>query len=347
MTFENLQKILTLKLTKGIGNKRGKEIIDKNQWDKVDFNNPLTKQKVEKEIEKIQKKKVSVVTLLDSNYPPLLKEIYDPPLILYYFGNIDAHLPVAVVGTRNHTRYGAKACSVFSQELTHGGATVVSGFAPGIDTIAHKTAVESKKPTIAVLGCGVDFNYPPENLKLKREVVQNGGAIVSEFALGTEPAAYHFPMRNRIISGLSLALLMIEGKISSGALITAKLAAEQGRSVYVLPGSVFEESFLGNHTLLREGGILARSGSDILADLGHTTLIKEKDSKQKEAFLTKKRDFILTEEEKLVFELLETHTPLEFLISQTGMAPAKLLSLLTQLALKGAVEEKGGFYFKA
>lgn len=210
----------------------------------------------------------SLITLEDPAYPLRLAEIYDPPLLLFVRGRmLEAELPcVAIVGTRRATPYGIRMAEKFGRELAARGITVVSGMANGIDTAAHRGALEAGGNTIAVLGCGVDVVYPQQNADLMKEIIARG-SVVSQFPMGTSPSPGHFPYRNRIISGMSLGTLVIEAPLSSGALITARQAAEQGREVFAIPGQIGVTNSQGPHLLIREGAKLVESIEDILVEL--------------------------------------------------------------------------------
>ncbi len=210
----------------------------------------------------------SLITLEDPAYPLRLAEIYDPPLLLFIRGRmLEAESPcVAIVGTRRATPYGVRMAEKFGRELAARGITVVSGMANGIDTAAHRGALEAGGNTIAVLGCGVDVVYPQQNADLMKEIIAKG-SVVSQFPMGTTPSPGHFPYRNRIISGMSLGTLVIEAPLSSGALITARQAAEQGREVFAIPGQIGVTNSQGPHLLIREGAKLVESVEDILVEL--------------------------------------------------------------------------------
>lgn len=210
----------------------------------------------------------SVITLEDPAYPLRLAEIYDPPLLLFVRGRmLEAEQPcVAVVGTRRATPYGIRMAEKFGRELAARGVTVVSGMANGIDAAAHRGALEAGGNTIAVLGCGVDVVYPRQNAELMNEIVAKG-SVVSQFPMGTTPSPGHFPYRNRIISGMCLGTLIVEAPLSSGALITARQAAEQGREVFAVPGQIGVVNSQGPHLLIREGAKLVETVEDILVEL--------------------------------------------------------------------------------
>lgn len=211
---------------------------------------------------------VSLVTMDDEAYPPRLAEIYDPPLALFVRGNLrpEDEASVAMVGTRKASPYGVHMAETLARELAQRGITVVSGMATGIDSAAHRGAMEGGGRTIAVLGNGVDVVYPKQNADLMHEITMKG-AVVSQFPMGIEPSKGHFPFRNRIISGMTLGTVVIEAPIRSGALITARHAADQGREVFAVPGRAHENNSSGPHALIREGAKLVETVDDILVEL--------------------------------------------------------------------------------
>lgn len=208
---------------------------------------------------------VRILTLSDPAYPPMLAEIYDPPRALYLLGEGELSGPMtAVVGSRAASEYGRQAALAIGEILARGGVTVVSGMARGIDSFAHRGAVTGGGQTVAVLGCGVDLCYPPENAELREDIRRNG-LLVSEYPPGTKALAFHFPRRNRIISGLCRETVVVEAGEKSGSLITAEQALEQGRDVYCVGGSIFCANNSGAHRLLREGAGFLGSLSDVKA----------------------------------------------------------------------------------
>lgn len=223
---------------------------------------------VDGQLARLQQYAAGMVTMDDPAYPMLLAEIYDPPLVLFSRGDLsDARRPcVAIVGTRRPTDYGARMARTLAYDLAMRGVIVISGMAEGIDTAAHEGALEAGGRTIAVLGCGVDVVYPASNAELMHRIM-NQGAVVSCFEMGVKPAKGHFPYRNRIISGLSLGTLVVEAPVGSGALITARNAAEQGREVYAVPGEAGSYNARGPHSLIREGAKLVETAEDILVEL--------------------------------------------------------------------------------
>lgn len=219
---------------------------------------------------------VRMLTLEDPDYPVRLAEIYDPPLLLFVRGDLrtsDEHC-VAIVGTRRATPYGLRVAENFGRDLAARGITVVSGMASGIDSAAHRGAIEAGGRTIAVLGCGVDVVYPPQNADLLKQISGHGCAV-SQFVMGTKPSPGHFPYRNRIISGLTLGTVIVEAPLSSGALITARQAAEQGREVFAVPGQIGVRTSEGPHSLIRDGAKLVETVDDILVELNLPTQVRQ------------------------------------------------------------------------
>jgi DNA processing protein len=280
-------------------------------------------------------KEIREISIEDKNYPKILKEIKDPPKILYYLGEIKSKEDCfAIVGARKCTNYGKEIAYRIASDLTEAGLTIVSGFAPGIDTIAHKAAIEKGKRTIAVLGTGIDEKsiYPKSNLKLIDKILENGGTIISEFEPGTPGAKYTFPQRNRIISGLSLGVLVVEARMKSGALITANYAKKQGRKVFAVPGSIFSQASKGCHFLIKNGAKLVESAEDILMELR----IRKLEGGKKEI---KGK----TPEENLILEVLkEGALDVEKIIEKTKLPPSKVASILSILEIEGKIKNLGG-----
>jgi DNA processing protein len=220
---------------------------------------------IERELRAIERERIEVRTLLDLTYPVRLKMIADPPPLLYITGTLTEQdeLAVAIVGARRATAAGCAVTEELSHDLARAGLTVVSGLARGIDAAAHRGALSAHGRTIAVLGCGIDRTYPPEHRALRRQIEEQG-VIVSEVPMGVPPHSYHFPRRNRIISGLSLGVIVTEASVGSGSLITARLAAEQGREVFSVPGFVKQDTSRGTNALLKEGAALIERAQDVL-----------------------------------------------------------------------------------
>jgi len=226
-------------------------------------------ERAEKEIERINAIGGEILILDDGVYPALLREISDPPIVLYVIGNwLECFESpcVGIVGSRRCSTYGRNTAEMLGRDLAERGITVVSGFARGIDSSAHKGAVEANGKTIAVFGTGLDRIYPKENERLKGEILESGGAVVTQFPLGTPPLRDNFPYRNRIISGLSIGLLVIEASEKSGSLITARLAAEQDREVLAVPGNITSKTSFGTNYLIKSGAKLVQHWQDVVAE---------------------------------------------------------------------------------
>ncbi|MFA6410251.1 MAG: DNA-processing protein DprA [Candidatus Buchananbacteria bacterium] len=288
------------------------------------------------ELEKIEKLKIKTVTILEDNYPKILKEIYGCPPLLYYFGDFDLNndFCLAVVGTRKITPYGKRVTEDLVKELTNAGITIVSGLALGIDACAHQTTIASNGKTIAVLGSGLDQIYPATNRQLGQKIIETGGAIISEFPLGMLPFKSNFPLRNRIISGLSLGTLIIEAGIKSGALITAQFALEQNREVFAVPGNIYSQTSAGPNQLIKQGAKIISQVSDILETLN-----------LKSATVSKQIKEIIPENEteKMLLEHLSAE-PLcvDKLVQCTKLNISLINSTLSILEMKGAVKNLGG-----
>jgi DNA processing protein len=287
------------------------------------------------EMEKLKKSKIEVLTIKDKNYPGLLRELADPPAILYYKGKLPKKndFLVSIVGSRACTSYGRQVAEELAYNLAKEGITIVSGLALGIDSIAHKAALQAKGKTIAVLGCGLDIIYPYTHKRLAEEIIKKDGAIISEFSLGTPPLKPNFPMRNRIISGISKATIVVEAALKSGALITAKSALEQNREVFAVPGSIFNPNSEGCNNLIKMGAYPVTSYEDILSELG----IKSKIAKiKKEAEGDSK-------EEKVILSLLSYEpVSIDKLKELSKLDIAVLNSTLIMLEIKGLVKNIGG-----
>ncbi len=298
---------------------------------------------VDQEIEKLERSGAKLICLNDPGYPPLLSAIYDPPPLLYVKGDMEsatAH-PIAVVGTRKCTAYGRSVTEHLCRDLSRQGATLVSGFARGIDGIAHKTALASGGKTLAVLGCGIDIVYPPEHKKLY-EAIPAQGAVISEFPMGTPPEPHHFPQRNRIISGLSLGCVVIEAALKSGSLITARLALEQGREVFAVPGSIFSPMSAGTHQLLLSGAKLIRDVEDILEEILPLRTKSHQDN------VTSAPPSSLEGEALLIYQQISyepRHT--DQVIEETALPTSAVLNLLLILELQGLIRKmEGQFYVR-
>ena len=210
------------------------------------------------------------ITIDDKEYPKKLKRIYDPPKELYYVGDISLlnNISIAIIGCRKASKYGLKFAKIFSEGLSKKGITIISGLAVGIDGEAHKNSFKNLGKTIAILGSGLDIIYPPENIELCKEIISNGGLVISEFPVGTVAVKENFPRRNRLVSALSNGVLVVEAKRKSGTMITVDCALEQGIDVFAIPGNIDSINSEGTNNLLKQGAIMVTSYEDILHNLG-------------------------------------------------------------------------------
>ncbi|MCH8850165.1 MAG: DNA-protecting protein DprA [Chloroflexi bacterium] len=289
----------------------------------------------ESELEKLDRLGVRALTWHDDVYPARLKEIYDRPPILYVRGQLKAadEWAVALVGTRRATPYGRQAAEEMAAGLAQNGITVVSGLARGIDTVGHKVALASGGRTLAVLACGLDLVYPRENLTLSREIMERG-ALLSDYPLGTQPQAEFFPRRNRIMVGLSLGVLVVEGGVKSGALITARQALDENREVFAVPGSIFAPTFGGTNWLIQEGQAkLVTKPEDILAELNLSMAAYQMEAKE---LLPADET-----EERLMQCLSSEPIYIDDVRRTSGMAIDTVSSVLAMLELKGMVRQVG------
>lgn len=298
----------------------------------------------ELEIKKIERYGYRVYCYTNPDYPVLLKKISDPPPVLYASGKFEYgdDVAVAIIGTRNPTPLGAHHARELAFSLSCQGLTIVSGMARGIDSEGHRGALEAGGRTIAVLGSGLDVPYPPENETLLEEIAAHG-VVVSEFPLGTEPYARNFPARNRVISGLSLGVIVVEATQDSGSLITAEFSLEQGREVFAVPGNIASESSKGPHKLIKQGAKLIENHLDVLAELAIPYLPTPALSAPEEKGLEG-----LSEIEKRVIEVM-SREPLHIdqILRRTSLTSALVSSALIQLELKGTIKRfPGQIYVK-
>jgi DNA processing protein len=300
---------------------------------------------VKKELDLVKKKHYEIVTFSDSDYPVLLREIPDPPPFLYVYGHIVSDSKnIAVVGSRNATGYGIASTRRLCEHLANLKITIVSGMAKGIDTAAHEGALMGKGKTVAVLGSGLEKIYPSENRRLFHQISKQG-AVISEFPLLTEPEGPNFPRRNRIISGMSLGAVIVEATKKSGSLITARLAAEQGREVFAVPGSIQSFKSTGTHGLIKQGAKLVEHARDIIQELTpfiDTRVAIDPDEQGNQ----NSPPAGLSPEAARVFQALEPYpVHIDDLVYKVSMEPGKLLSVLLELELKGMVHQAPGKLF--
>jgi DNA processing protein len=364
--MENLLPWFCLKNVPGIGNHLFKRLIERFESPQHVFQmtpqellavegiskhvatailNFKAPQWIKAELDRVHQKGYSVITLTDGSYPSLLREIPDPPPLLYVSGSLaGVEKNVAVVGSRNATAYGISATQNLCADLTAFDITIVSGMALGIDSAAHQGALAGRGKTVAVLGSGLNIIYPAENRKLFERISEQG-AVISEFALDTKPEAHNFPIRNRIISGMSMGTIVVEASRKSGSLITARLAAEQNREVFAVPGSIHSFKSTGTHGLIKQGAKLVENAQDVLEELtAFTTHFPIPPDSL--ANKTAERLASLAPDELDLYQILSPYPQhIDAIVRKTHIEPGKLLSLLLQLELKGMVQQLPGKLF--
>ncbi|HET9846009.1 MAG TPA: DNA-processing protein DprA [Nitrospira sp.] len=298
--------------------------------------------RIARELEAIERKRITVRTILDPAYPSRLRTIADPPPLLYVSGSLHEsdHLAVAVVGSRRATPAGRVITEQLATELAGAGITIVSGLARGVDAAAHRGALAAGGRTVAVLGCGLGRTYPAEHERLRHEIEERG-AVVSELPLDAPPHSGHFPRRNRIISGLSIGVIVTEAAIDSGSLITARLAAEQGREVFAVPGFVRVETSRGTHALIKEGAALIEEGRDVI-----DAIWPQLDPATRARLSTPRKNAVAEDfgnHERLVYDAL-SYDPLtvDHLYERTGLPVAAVMASLLSLELQRRVRQLPG-----
>lgn len=301
-----------------------------------------------------------IITPDSPDYPPLLQQIYAKPAALYVKGDLTClsqSLPIAMVGTRTHSDYGKDAAKLLATGLAESGAVIVSGLARGIDTFCHQAALDAGGKTVGILGCGIDYNYPAGSAPLKSAISKNG-AVVSEFPLGSEPLKPHFPIRNRVISGMCRGVVVVEADHRSGSIITAGHAIDQGREVFAVPGSIFTKEARGTHELIRDGAHPVECAGDILQQFGYPAQKKSlpglhNSSKGAPTIVV---DSVppppaeipegVSEQARRVLELLAPGPAgVDALASDSGLDVARLQTALTELEIYGLAENRPGRIF--
>jgi len=290
---------------------------------------------------KVEKEGLKILTFTDEAYPRLLREIYSAPWLLYYKGDFDLKndFSLAVVGSRKHTGYGQQIVEEIVRDLVKSNLTIISGLALGIDSLAHNACLEAGGKTIAVLGSGLDKQslYPVQNRYLAEKIAVNGGAVISEYPLGTPPLKQNFPQRNRIISGLALGTLVVEAREKSGALITASFALEQNREVFAVPGSIYSPSSQGQNKLIKDGATVVTSSQDIIEALNLT---------QATAYINNKKTLpTCPEEEKIISQLSHEPVHIDELVRLTGLDTSTTNSTLVIMEIKGMIKNLGGMNY--
>jgi DNA processing protein len=370
MDFENLKYWIALKSIPGVGNITFPALVDKFVSLPAIFTAPVPQlttipgiskktataiacfkdwDKIKRELDLTYKAGIKITTYSDELYPAKLLNIYDRPAFIYVKGTLTKdEINIAMVGSRQASTYGKYTTERISRELSIKGITIVSGLARGIDAAAHRGALTAQGRTIAVMGSGLDIIYPPENKKLYAEIEQSG-AVISEYSLGTPPLANNFPARNRIISGMSYGVVVVEAGEKSGSLITARLALEQGREVFAVPGSIDSAGARGTNKLIKQGAKLVENIDDILEDI----LPQIEKTAPLAASSAENSDVIeppiitkLTAIEKIIIDFISTNNlHIDEIIAATALSPAVALSSLMSLELKGIIQQHPGKFF--
>lgn len=330
--MKGLSKVKRREIAERLGKENGvrKEIIKKMKELKIE-------KEIENEIVYLDEIEARVITILDEDYPSMLKQIPDAPVVLYTKGPLNPHDDtIAIVGSRKASYEGMNLAEKIGETLSCLGIIIVSGMARGIDTSAHKGALKGKGKTIAVLGCGIDVCYPSENRWLYEKISMEG-LLISEYPPHEPPLAHHFPERNRIIAGMSKAILVVEASRKSGALITARLGLDYGRDVMAIPGSVFDDAYSGTNLLIKEGARLVDRTEDIL-EFSFPQIRPES-----------KEVTTLEKDEYMIYSIIgNTRVHVDEIIEKSCMDSSKVLAILTKLEMKGMIRcFPGGFYLRA
>lgn len=355
-----LQYLLALHSINGMGSQRLKAILEHYGWDTAmaweDYRNWQEVKSFTREVaanlilgrtlinaeagyESFLSFGASIITLHDSFYPERLKEIFDPPVLLFYKGELpqDDDICLAMVGSRRATAYGRQVAEILSRDLADEGIWVASGMARGIDSICHQSAIAAGGKTVAVLGSGLDVIYPPENKELYHQIIASG-AVISELPLGAAPLARNFPMRNRIISGLSRGVMVIEAGEKSGTLLTVDRALEQGRDIFAVPGPITSSLSKGTNNLIRQGAKPVTIAQDVWEEY-------YPESRRQQTAGISKKAAVLSPEEKQLFELLQEPLHFDVLAERLEITPQRLASLLTVIEIRGLVRQLPGKYY--
>jgi len=365
---------LALSLTQGLGPSRIKKLIEHYGTAERVFEASLTEleatgmravsaqsiatgksmELAQQECAKTVEAGARIISLSDLEYPSRLKEIYDPPVVLFVKGSIEvlAQPGIAVVGTRHPTPYGSGMAERLSTDLAARGLVIISGLARGIDTMSHRGAIAAKGKTVTVLGTGIDVMYPKENTRLAEQIVGLGGALISEFPVGTFPAPQNFPIRNRIISGMSAGVLVVEAAEYSGTRITSRLALEQNRDVYAVPGNVTNKNSWGPNTLIKQGAKLVATWEDVWEELPadvQVTLSSMQNESPEPETASLFPDEVTSPHEKNIFRLLKadesTHIDELVELLENQMSSSEIFAALFELELNGKIRQLPGKNF--
>ncbi len=355
--MDELLALMALSRIPGIKSYKKKEIVDSYQQvgmlfegriktDDVDIQSRISSftswNNIEKEIIKLQKMRVDIITIKDGQYPQILKNIPDPPIVLYKKGSLNfTSNTIAIVGSRKATFTGINLAEKIADTLSSHGITVISGFARGIDTSSHIGAMRGKGKTIAVFGCGIDICYPSENHRLYEKISEEG-ALFTEYCLSEKPLRHHFPERNRIIAGLSKGILVIEATEKSGSLITARYGIEYGRDIMAIPGNIFNDEYKGANTLIKQGAKLVDNMEDIITNCFPDIKL------EKENYKDKNNIEEMDQNEKHIYSLIgfdKIH--IDEVIEKSIMTTKEVMATLTLLEMKDLIRQfPGGFYLR-
>ncbi len=316
------------------------QVLDKRRIiaDKITQNR--NKSYLEKIQQKLLEENIKPITIGEDHYPDKLRDIYDPPYVIYIKGSLNLEKPlISIVGSRKASPYGKWAAYQFAKELSQWGIGVVSGLALGIDTASHKGALENNGYTIGVLGCGIDKCYPTTNTAIMNKMIDSG-CIMGEYSPGTPPLKHHFPARNRIISGISDGIIIVEAAEKSGALITVDFALEQGKEIYALPGNINQQQSRGTNLLIKDGAKILLGIEDILEDLEKKYPIRHQNTNKAKGQLSPL-------EEKILLTVKEGQPSIDHIAYKCGIKVNELSSILTILELKGFISQLPGKTFIA
>lgn len=309
------------------------------------------RERAERELQELAKLGGEAVVLKDERYPALLRETYDPPIVLYCLGDFErafSQPAVAMVGSRRCSTYGRNVAEMLARELSERGVTIVSGLARGIDSAAHRGALDGRGLTVAVMGTGLDAAYPKENKRLAEKIAEQG-ALVTEFPLGTPPVSQNFPFRNRVISGVALGVLVVEGAERSGSLITARLAYEQGRDVFAVPGNITSAKSFGPNYLIKDGAKLVQTWRDVVEELPvemKAGILSAERGEARSEQLTMD-DVQLSDSERWVLRLLKPDEPVHIdqLIASGALGNGELMGALLRLEMTDKIRQLPGKSF--
>jgi len=326
--------------------------IDISDDDILKLKDPATKEDAARKFEWISRNKINIINFHDYDYPPGLKTIKQPPVVLFLKGisgsmsfSESGHRSLAIVGSRKPTSYGVQVGYALSYQLSRNGLAIISGMAKGVDTYAHLGALKAGGITIAVLGCGIDIPYPKENKALMDRITASG-AVITEYSPGTPPLTYNFPARNRIISGLSENIFIVEAGKKSGALITADYALEQGKDVFALPGSITSLQSVGTNRLIKDGAKIVTCAADILEEYNIEEKSQIADSPELLKYLYSPGGELDPRELKILEYLSQGTRSIDKIAEELGFTVSRAGSMMVMLELKGIVEQLPGYYYR-